>query len=237
MHIYIYIHILRHAKAVVVIALLKVACEDSILQNPTKPSHSASPFSILDLWVRRSDDAMRLGSVFGPESLRKFWCVILQTRRRPLRERGQGDALRLCGAVGTCSRFCQVLLVVVFSKVKELAPIFLIIRSRGALGGDFATKSLFIRILGREDKGLLLVIKPVESRSILCAAIVTLPHTLRRVVTLPKPAQDIGVSDFFGVEHNLHCLSVAALTTAGFLICGIGSKPSAIPTCRSEYAR
>ena len=58
-----------------------------------------------------------------PEGLVQLWGVVGHIGRRPLLKGRERDALRLRGAVGPCAGLREVLLVVVFRVVEDLARV------------------------------------------------------------------------------------------------------------------
>src|SRR5262249_35163193 len=64
--------------------------------------------------------------------------------------------------------------------------------------------------------------------SVLGADIIALPHSLGRVMTLPKGPEQLLVGNLFRVEHHQHDLVVASLARTNFLIGGIWREPARI---------
>lgn len=145
-----------------------------------------------------------------------------------------GDALGLGRAVGSSSGFGKVLLVVGLSKVPEPA-IFVVVGG----GSNFrrnrsgAAEGLLIGLLGSLNQGLLLIVKVIESRSVLRSAVVSLSHSGAGIVGLPKPTKDVDKADLFRIIDDANALGVPRSAAAGFLIGGVGSKSGTVSDSRA----
>jgi hypothetical protein len=145
-----------------------------------------------------------------------------------------GNALGLGRTVGPGTGLGQVLLMVGLSKVPKSAVLVVIGGSR-----DFrrdllrSAEGLLVGLLGGFDQCLLLVIEVIESRSVLRAAVVSLPHSGAGIVGLPEPAQDVDKANLFGVVDDPDALRVTRATAAGLLVGGIRGETGTVSDGRA----
>ena len=187
----------------------------STQHNPTLPLLQRTQG---DLFVRLPQHAMRCRGMFLPVRLRQQKLHSLHGRQR--------DRQRLRTAVLVGPRLGQVLLVVVFRVIKQ-----------STVGVDDFRGDCFpgprqrflVRDFGLARNLLLCGRGGVDARSVLRASIVPLPHSLRRVVGLPKLPKNVPKRNFRRVPHDLHHFIVPGTTGTHFLVRGVFSNAVAIP--------
>ena len=112
----------------------------------------------------------------------------------------------------------QVLLMIIICKIKD--------RRGQDFGGDFAMpcrcqlRLVGIKALG--GSGMLCLAVVVDTRPVLRAHIIALPHSLSGVMVFPKRFEKRAVSQYRRVKNNLYDLVVPRLTLADFAISRIG---------------
>mmetsp|Transcript_38541 Transcript_38541/g.88372 ORF Transcript_38541/g.88372 Transcript_38541/m.88372 type:complete len:311 (-) Transcript_38541:4-936(-) len=202
----------------------------------TEGQSNASKGIRINRGVRRAYDAVRLWPMHFPKALGKFWRVVLKSRRCPALERRQRHFTRLRGAVWPCPWFGQVLLVIVLCVVEAHRIVACSSQLRGDRSKIFGLECFFVSLLARLKKLPLLIVKPVEPGAVLRATVITLPHALSRVVSLPEPTKDVHERDLGGVVDNLNSLCVSSHARAHLFIRRVRSVARRIPDGGGVYA-
>ena len=206
----------------------------SILSSRVLPCTTCSVGRLTDGLVGfRDNTASSLGGMFGPERFGKLWSVLFfkffRIEGAPVVVAWYRDTLGLGGTVRSSSGLGQILLVVRLPKIPESA-VFIVVRRGGNFRRNFsgATEGLFVGFLRGLDQSLLFVIKIVESRSVLCSAVVSLSHSRARVVSFPEPPEDVDKTNLFWVVDDANSFSMARQTTACLLVGRVGGEAGAV---------
>ena len=108
----------------------------------------------------------------------------------------------------------QILLMIILGKIKG--------RRGQHFGGDFAmTCRCQLRLVGIKTLGgggMLRLAVVVDTRPVLRAHIIALPHSLSGVMVFPKRFEKRGVSQYRRIKNNLYDFVVPSLTRADFAI-------------------
>jgi len=181
-----------------------------------------------DLSIWPCNCATRLRPVRCPKLFRKERFLAIHAVRLPLGVWWQRRSGWHCRTVLSVAWFRQVLLVVIFGEKKLWRRVDDLGRNHFTASTVVVLERCLVGYLACLCQLLLLRVVTINSRSVLRAAVVALPHALRWVVRRPKQSQQVYKGHLLWVVHHLHHFVVSSLARAHLFVAWVLCMPANI---------